>query len=389
MKKSRKTNNILIGITGCIAAYKSCYLIRLLKKNQYNVKVILTENAKKFIGKATVETLSGEKAYDTLWEDRTDTSHISLTDWADIFIIAPVTANIIGKCANGIADDLLSTVFLSCNKKTIFVPAMNERMWDNPIVKMNIKKLSDLGYIIMQPDEGFLACNAFGKGRMPNPDNIYDLIKRVDFPSEKLSGKRIIITGGAVSEKIDPVRVISNLSSGKMAKAMAKACYYAKADAITFIHGELSIAPPEFSNNIKVNSADEMLEKIEENIDNHDILIMSAAVSDYKPKKYSDKKIKKADKLEIELVKNIDILKKLKDKNILKIGFALETNDHKKNAEKKLLEKDLNYIIINSQSAIGSDDTVLSILSKSGDILEDQKGSKLEIAHKVIKWIKF
>ncbi len=389
MTKSRITNNILIGITGCIAAYKTCYLIRLLKKNQYNVKVILTENAKRFIGKATIETLSGEKAYDTLWTDRTDTSHISLTDWADVFIIAPATANIIGKCANGIADDLLSTVFLSCNKKTIFVPAMNERMWDNPIVKMNIKKLNDLGYIVMQPDEGFLACNTFGKGRMPEPNNIYNLIKRVIFPSDKLIGKKIIITGGSVSEKIDPVRVISNLSSGKMAEAMAKACYYAKAEVITFIHGDLSIEPPEFSKNIKINNADEMLEKIEENINNHDVLIMSAAVSDYKPAKYSDKKIKKTDKLKIELVKNIDILKKLKNKNILKIGFALETDNHEKNAEKKLEEKNLDYIIINSPNALGSDKTVISILTKKGKKLKHQKGSKLEIANKVIEWIKF
>ncbi len=381
-------SNILIGITGGIAAYKVTYLIREFVKNSHNVKVIMTKHAQEFIGKATIETLSNNKVYTKLFDEKVDTMHIALSDWADIMITAPATANIIGKYANGIADDLLSTVFLSFNKKHLLVPAMNNKMYDNPIVQDNMKKLKKYGIEILQPEVGFLACGTEGKGRFPDYNLIYEKALSMLYEDNRLKNKNIIITAGSLFEKIDPVRVISNLSSGKMGVSFAKASYLMKAKNILFVHGKMDTQLPVFSENIYTSNAKEMLKVLKKHIDNYDILIMSAAVNDFVPI-YKNKKIKKtSNKIKIEMEKNIDILKSLKKyKKIIKIGFALETNNMKNNALKKLKEKNLDFIILNSPDNLSSDNGSVEVISKNGKTKKIKNKNKEDIAIEALKWM--
>jgi len=382
-------SNILIGVSGGIAAYKVCYLIREFIKNGDNVKVIMTANAAEFVSPLTFETLSGNMVYTNTFSDYGEYSpeHISLSKWADILLVAPATANIIGKFRAGIADDLLSTEYLAFKKPVVIAPAMNDAMYEHPAVTENIAALKKRGVLFIEPDYGALACGGEGRGRLPAVEKIAAFVYRNLEQDTSMKGKKIVVTGGALYEPIDPVRIISNRSSGKMAVSFIDAAYRMKADSITFVHGRLDIDLPHVSENIFAPTASEMLAKLQGIIKGNDILIMAAAVSDFKPE-YSKEKIKKKNGIDIHLSGNIDILKQLKEEKLLKIGFALETNDSESNALKKMSEKKLDYIILNSPDNLESDSGSCTIFSSNGDKTAIDNVNKLEMAEKILKWIK-
>ncbi|ERK53116.1 bifunctional phosphopantothenoylcysteine decarboxylase/phosphopantothenate--cysteine ligase CoaBC [Leptotrichia sp. oral taxon 879] len=389
--------NILVGVTGGIAAYKSARIVSLLKKKGYNVKVVMTENATKIIGPLTLETLSRNRIYVDMWDSnpRYEVEHISLADWADIVLIAPATYNIIGKVANGIADDILTTILsaVSVRKPVFFALAMNVNMYENPILKENINKLSSFGYRFIDAEEGLLACNYSAKGRMSEPEDIVEEIERYSIFSKienfetVLKGKKILITSGRTKENIDPVRYLSNNSSGKMGYSLAQAAVDLGAEVI-LISGPTDLKIPNgLKNFISVESALEMYEKVDEYFKDTDIFIACAAVADYRPKEYKKEKIKKSDSdLVIELVRNPDILlemSKKKEKQLL-VGFAAETNNIKENALKKLEKKNLDIIVANNASVMGSDENVIEIIRKDRTSVEISQKSKVELAYDIL-----
>ena len=392
--------NILVGVTGGIAAYKSAGIVSLLKKKGYNVKVVMTENATKIIGPLTLETLSRNRIYVDMWDSNPhyEVEHISLADWADVVLIAPATYNIIGKVANGIADDMLTTVIsaVSVRKPVFFALAMNVNMYENPILKENINKLKSFGYRFIDAEEGLLACNYSAKGRMSEPEDIVDEIERYSIFSKiknfdtALKGKKILITSGRTKENIDPVRYLSNNSSGKMGYSLAQAAVDLGAE-VTLISGPTDLKVPNgLENFISVESALEMYEKVDEYFKNTDIFIACAAVADYRPKEYKKEKIKKSDAdLVIELIRNPDILlemSKKKEKQLL-VGFAAETNDIKENALKKLEKKNLDIIVANNASVMGSDENVIEIIKKDRTSVEISQKSKIELAYDILNEI--
>ena len=392
--------NILVGVTGGIAAYKSAGIVSLLKKKGYNVKVVMTENATKIIGPLTLETLSRNRIYVDMWDSNPhyEVEHISLADWADVVLIAPATYNIIGKVANGIADDMLTTVIsaVSVRKPVFFALAMNVNMYENPILKENINKLKSFGYRFIDAEEGLLACNYSAKGRMSEPEDIVDEIERYSIFSKienfdtALKGKKILITSGRTKENIDPVRYLSNNSSGKMGYSLAQAAVDLGAE-VTLISGPTDLKVPNgLENFISVESALEMYEKVDEYFKNTDIFIACAAVADYRPKEYKKEKIKKSDAdLVIELIRNPDILlemSKKKEKQLL-VGFAAETNDIRENALKKLEKKNLDIIVANNASVMGSDENVIEIIKKDRTSVEISQKSKIELAYDILNEI--
>ena len=394
--------NILIGVTGGIAAYKSAGIVSLLKKKGYNVKVVMTENATKIIGPLTLETLSRNRIYVDMWDSNPhyEVEHISLADWADMVLIAPATYNIIGKVANGIADDMLTTILsaVSVRKSVFFALAMNVNMYENPILKENINKLSSLGYKFIDAEEGLLACNYSAKGRMSEPENIVEEIERYSIFSKienfdtVLKGKKILITSGRTKENIDPIRYLSNNSSGKMGYSIAQAAADLGAE-VTLISGPTDLkAPNGLKNFISVESALEMYEKVDEYFKDTDILIACAAVADYRPKEYKKEKIKKSDSdFVIELVRNPDILLEMsrkKEKQLL-VGFAAETNNIKENALKKLEKKNLDIIVANNASVMGSDENVIEIIKKDRTSVEISQKSKIELAYDILSEVIF
>ena len=394
--------NILVGVTGGIAAYKSAGIVSLLKKKGYNVKVVMTENATKIIGPLTLETLSRNRIYVEMWDSNPhyEVEHISLADWADMVLIAPATYNIIGKVANGIADDMLTTILsaISIRKPVFFALAMNVNMYENPILKENINKLSSFGYRFIDAEEGLLACNYSAKGRMSEPENIVDEIERYSIFSKfenfdtALKGKKILITSGRTKENIDPIRYLSNNSSGKMGYSLAQAAVDLGAEVI-LISGPTDLKIPNgLKNFISVESALEMYEKVDEYFKNTDIFIACAAVADYRPKEYKKEKIKKSDSdLVIELVRNPDILlemSKKKEKQLL-VGFAAETNNIKENALKKLEKKNLDIIVANNASVMGSDENVIEIIRKDRTSVEISQKSKVELAYDILREVIF
>ena len=389
--------NILVGVTGGIAAYKSVGIVSLLKKKGYNVKVVMTENATKIIGPLTLETLSRNRIYVDMWDSNPhyEVEHISLADWADMVLITPATYNIIGKVANGIADDMLTTMLsaVSVRKPVFFALAMNVNMYENPILKENINKLKSFGYRFIDAEEGLLACNYSAKGRMSEPEDIVDEIERYSIFSKfenfdtALKGKKILITSGRTKENIDPVRYLSNNSSGKMGYSIAQAAADLGAE-VTLISGPTDLKVPNgLENFISVESALEMHEKVDECFKNTDIFIACAAVADYRPKEYKKEKIKKSDSdLVMELVRNPDILlemSKKKEKQLL-VGFAAETNDIKENALKKLEKKNLDIIVANNASVMGSDENVIEIIKKDRTSVEISQKSKVELAYDIL-----
>ena len=398
----KNMKNILVGVTGGIAAYKSAGIVSLLKKKGYNVKVVMTENATKIIGPLTLETLSRNRIYVDMWDSNPhyEVEHISLADWADMVLIAPATYNIIGKVANGIADDMLTTILsaVSIRKPVFFALAMNVNMYENPILKENINKLKSFGYRFIDAEEGLLACNYSAKGRMSEPEDIVDEIERYSIFSKiknfdtALKGKKILITSGRTKENIDPVRYLSNNSSGKMGYSLAQAAVDLGAE-VTLISGPTNLKVPNgLKNFISVESALEMYEKVDEYFKNTDIFIACAAVADYRPKEYKKEKIKKSDAdLVIELIRNPDILlemSKKKEKQLL-VGFAAETNDIRENALKKLEKKNLDIIVANNASVMGSDENVIEIIKKDRTSVEISQKSKIELAYDILNEVIF
>ena len=390
--------NILVGVTGGIAAFKSASIVSLLKKKGYNVKVVMTENATNIIGPLTLETLSKNRVYVDMWDKNPhyEVEHISLADWANIVLIAPATYNIIGKVANGIADDMLSTILsaVALRKPVFFALAMNVNMYENPILNENIDKLKSYGYRFIDTNEGLLACNYEAKGRMKEPEEIVDIIERYNIATkienfkDALKGKKLLITSGRTREDIDPIRYLSNKSSGKMGYSLAQAAVDLGAE-VTLVSGPTNLSVPDgLKEFISVDSAIHMYEKVDEKFKDTDIFIACAAVADYRPKEYQDKKIKKSDlNLTIELVRNPDILFEMgkKKENQLLVGFAAETNNIIENALKKLEKKNLDMIVANNASTMGTDTNSIEIIRKDRSSTVINQKSKIELAYDILK----
>lgn len=386
--------NILIGITGGIAAYKICELIRMFKRSGANVTVVATKNALNFVTKLTLQNLSQNNVYVEEFEV-TDykPEHISLADNADIMIIAPATANTIGKLANGICDNLLTSIACAFKKKILLAPAMNCNMWDNKIVQENIKKLSTLNYEILEPENGFLACGYEGKGRLCSLEAIYEKATNELKKKLTLNGKKILITAGGTIENIDPVRYISNYSSGKMGFALAKQAKELGADVTL-------ISTVAHENAIMVKSALEMQNEVQSRLAEYDAIFMVAAVADFRVKETAEQKIKKTndcDEMTLTLVKNPDILKSIceqkKEDNlpVKIIGFCAESENLLNNAKEKIAKKGCDYLIANdiSRKDIGfaSDENEVHILYANGNIEKIEKTSKENIAKEILKRI--
>ena len=389
-----KDKNILLGVTGGIAVYKIANLASMLKKQGANVKVIMTENACQFITPMTFETLTAQKVYtdtfDRNFEFKVD--HIELGKWADVFLIAPATANVIGKLANGIADDMLTTTALAMRCPILVSPAMNTAMFENKVVKHNIMKLRTYGMDIIMPASGHLACGDTGAGKMPEPEMLLEYIKRGVYKKKDLVGKKVCVSAGPTREAIDPVRYISNNSTGKMGVEIAKMAAYRGAK-VSLIVGPSNVFVPDFINRIDIKSAEDMYEEIMKISDSQDIIIKAAAVADYTPANYSDEKIKKKDgDLAIELSRTKDILKELgerKENNPKKqfiCGFSMETENMEENSKNKLAKKNADMIVANNVkvdgAGFGTDTNVVTIFTKDNEIRLD-KLSKLEVAEKI------
>ena len=392
--------NILLGVTGGIAAFKSASIVSLLKKKGYDVKVVMTKNATNIIGPLTLETLSRNRIYVDMWDTNPhyEVEHISLADWADIVLIAPATYNIIGKVANGIADDMLTTIIsaVSTRKPVFFALAMNVNMYENPILKENIDKLKSYGYRFIEVEEGLLACNYVAKGRMTEPEDIvaeierYDIYSKIENFNTALKDKKVLITSGRTKENIDPIRYLSNNSSGKMGYCLAQAAVDLGAE-VTLISGPTNLEIPKgLKSFVSVESALEMYEKVDEYFGDADIFIACAAVADYRPKEYKKEKIKKSDSdLILELVRNPDILFEMgkKKDNQLLIGFAAETNDIKENALKKLEKKNLDFIVANNASTMGNNTNTVEIIRKNKTSIKINQKNKIELAYDILKEI--
>ncbi|NLT94993.1 MAG: bifunctional phosphopantothenoylcysteine decarboxylase/phosphopantothenate--cysteine ligase CoaBC [Clostridia bacterium] len=367
---SNKT--VVVGVTGGIAAYKAAEVVSRLKKLGAQVHCIMTEGAQAFLTPLTLRTLSGNPVMTDMFKEpvKWNVEHVAIADLADFFLIAPATANIIGKIASGIADDFLTTAVMATKGKVILAPAMNVNMYNNPIVQSNIQKLKQLGYFFIGPDEGNLACGYSGKGRMKEPEEIVDFLLRLE--KKDLSGKNILITAGPTREPIDPVRYITNRSSGKMGYALAQ-CAQRRGARVTLVSGPTNLDKPQGVDFISVETAEQMFNVVKELFEKHDIIIKSAAVADYRPQSYSSLKIKKSETdMQIKLERNPDILSFLgKNKgNRILVGFAAETNDLKENAQKKLLNKNVDLIVANDVTAQGagfeSDTNKVTLYFKDG-----------------------
>lgn len=387
-----RNKNILIGITGGIAAYKVLELIRLFKKNNANVKVIMSENATNFVTPLTVRTLSNNPVYIKQFDaENLFPEHISLGTWADIFILAPASANTISKIASGICDNLLTSIICAFTKPVIVAPAMNSEMWNNRIIQENIQKLQNAGYEILPPEAGFLACGTSGVGRLCAVEKICEAAYSIlNCRENYLQGKKIVITAGGTRENIDPVRYIGNYSSGKTGVALAQAAYNLGADVVlinTFNH------KADYKT-ISVNSALEMQEAVEKEKNDADCIIMAAAVADFRAKTLEPQKIKKTDSEDnicVELVKNPDILSeicKTKSPSQIIVGFCAESENLIENAKAKITKKHCDFIVANdiSRKDIGfsSDDNEVFILDKKMNIKKLEKAPKTEIAQKIL-----
>lgn len=368
--------NILLGVTGGIAAYKIPNLASMLRKNGYDIEVILTENATNFITPLTFETLTGNRCITSAFDrnHKFSVEHIGLAKKTDLVMIAPCTANVIGKLANGIADDMLTTTVMACKCPIYIVPAMNTNMYENPIVKDNIRKLKSFGFNIIEAASGYLACGDCGKGKMPEPDKLFSYIKKeLAFPVKDFTGKKVLVTAGATQESIDPVRYITNHSSGKMGYALAETAMLRGAD-VTLISGVSALPEIPFVKNVKVVSAEDMFSAVKEYAPTSDIIIKAAAVADYTPVSFSENKIKKSDSdMSIPLKRTQDILAYLgqhKKDNQFICGFSMETCNLIENSSLKLVSKNADMICANSLNSKGSgfktDTNDVTIITKDG-----------------------
>ncbi len=386
---------IIIGVTGGIACYKVANLVSMLKKARADVNVIMTKNATQFISPLTFETLSGNKCVIDTFEPKAnyDVEHISLAKKADVIMIAPATANIIAKMANGIADDMLTTTVLASKCKKIVAPAMNTNMFENKITQDNLKKLKNYDFEIIEPAVGLLACKDNGIGKMPEPNILFEhILKEIAFDKSML-GKNVLISAGATCEYIDPVRYITNPSSGKMGFSIAKACMLKGAN-VTLVCGKTSTQPPMFTNIINVISAEDMFNVFKDIHKNFDIIFMTSAVSDFTPVNVHTEKVKK-DKANnnLELKQTKDILKYLgenKPYNQILCGFSMETQNLLENSKSKLIKKNLDYIVANNikqeGAGFGVDTNIATLISKNNSISFD-KLTKFELANKIIDTI--
>lgn len=388
---------VVIGISGGIAVYKVLDVISKLKKIGANIHVIMTKSAIEFVTPLSFQSLSQNYVVCDMFEEPKtwDVEHISLAKKADVFLVAPATANVIGKIANGIADDMLTTTIMATKAKVLIAPAMNTNMYENPIVQKNISILKELGYKFVEPESGRLACGDVGKGKLSTPDNIVNNIIDLLTQKQDLKGKKIMVTAGPTIESIDPMRYITNRSSGKMGYSIANEAIKRGAD-VTLISGPTNLTPPQnLKKLIKIESAEDMYKAVINNLNENDVIIKSAAVADYKPKNYSEQKIKKSDgDLIIELDRNKDIayeIGKIKNNKIL-IGFAAETNDILDNAMKKIKKKNLDFIVANDLTkegaGFGSDTNIVKIIDKEGNITDYPKMKKEEVANVILDKIK-
>ena len=393
-----KNKTVVIGVSGGIAAYKACDIVSKLKKLNANVHVIMTKNAKEFVTPLTFQSLSQNYVVSDMFEEPKtwDVEHISLAKKADVFLIAPATANVIGKIANGICDDMLTTTVMATTGKVLIAPAMNTNMYKNHILQRNIKTLKALDYNFVNPESGRLACGDVGEGKLASPEVIVDAVVDLLCNTKKdLQGKKIMITAGPTVESIDPVRYLTNRSTGKMGYAIAKVAANRGAD-VTLVSGPTNLEPPSnIKKLIKTQSAEDMYNAIIDNFDENQVIIKSAAVADYKPKTYSDKKIKKSnDDLVIELDRNKDIafeIGKIKNDKIL-VGFAAETNDLIQNAKGKVKKKNLDFIVANDLTeegaGFGTDTNIVKIIDKEGNISKYPQMKKDEVADVILDKIK-
>ena len=383
---------VLIGITGGIAAYKICELIRMFKRHNANVRVICTPNAMNFVTKLTLQNLSqNEVGIEEFEIPDFKPEHISYADEADIMVIAPATANTVAKIANGICDNLLTSVVSAFKKPVIIAPAMNCNMWENPIIQENIQKLRSTGYEIIEPESGFLACGYNGTGRLADLNKIFDKTAEIINSKKKLTGKKIVITAGGTIEDIDPVRYISNYSSGKMGLALADEAFQQGAETVLITTKDI-VRPYKI---IKVKSADEMKQAVEAYFGGADCVIMAAAVADYRVKNKAEQKMKKtdSDSLTLELIKNPDILKELCTKKTTQkvVGFCAESENLIENAQEKIRKKGCDYLIANdiSRKDIGfaSDYNEVVIFNKNGGQKRIERAPKNIIARKILEEI--
>ena len=388
--------NILIGVTGGIAAYKVVEVASRLKKLGANVRVMMTRNATEFVSPRTFQEITGNAVSVEMFGDAANfnVAHIALADFADAILIAPATANFLAKMAHGIADDLLTTTILAFDGKILIAPSMNTKMFDNPATQNNLAILKSRGVKILEPNVGNLACGTSGKGRLPEPVEICAAVEKIFASEQILSGKKILVTAGGTVEAIDPVRYIGNRSSGRMGFEIARAAENFGAEVI-LIAGKTEIAPPKNLTFVKVESAEEMRREVLKFFDSVDAVIMSAAVADYRVKNPAAQKIKKSDEsLTLELVKNPDILRELgglKKSQVL-VGFAAETQNVLEYARKKLVEKNLNFIVANDVTADGAgfgvETNIASIIHREGDVENFPQMSKADLAEKILERVK-
>jgi phosphopantothenoylcysteine decarboxylase / phosphopantothenate---cysteine ligase len=382
---------VALGVTGCIAAYKSLEVMRGLQKAGVSVQVILTRSARHFVTPLTFESLSGMKVITDMFEEgiNRDIQHIHVAQDIQALAIVPATANIIGKFAQGIADDFLSTLYLSCPAPTILAPAMNVEMWNNPAVKANVQTLKARGHYFINPEPGILACGMEGEGRLAGIETIIAEILSILKRGKKMSGLKVVISAGPTVEDLDPIRFISNRSSGKMGYALAEAAFNKGAE-VFLVSGPTSLQPPAGVNAIMVRSAAQMKDAVLGLYKEADIVIMAAAVADYRPARYSKRKIKKGNaEASIALEPTEDILRLLgneKEKQIL-VGFAAETNDLMKNARDKLKRKNLDLIVANDVSAgvFGKDESTVHIMGPAAETVSLCGESKRFIADRVLE----
>lgn len=375
--------NILVGVTGGIAAFKTCQMVSDLSK-KYNVQVVMTENATEFVNPLTFETLTGRKCLiDTFDRNfKYEVEHISAAKWADVFVVAPATANVIAKFAYGICDDMLTTTFLACKAPKIVAPAMNTAMYESPITQKNIQTLRDYGMLIAEPEKGYLACGDVGSGKMVDISVIEDMVEMCLEKAKTLDGKKVLVSAGPTMEAIDPVRYITNHSTGKMGYEIARAARNRGAEVI-LVSGKSTLAKPYGIKVIDVKSAQDMYEAMTENFEGTDFVVMSAAVADYTPAVTSDEKVKKKDgDLAIELKRTKDILKTLGErKSGLQVicGFAMETQNLIENAQKKLIAKNADMIVANNLKVEGAGfahDTNVATFITEEEIVENKLQTK-------------
>lgn len=395
-KMTLEGKKVLLGVTGSIAAYKIAYLASALKKRHADVHVLMTQNATNFINPITFETLTGNKCLvDTF--DRNfqfQVEHVSIAKKADVVMIAPASANVIGKLAHGIADDMLTTTIMACKCKKFISPAMNTNMFENPVVQDNLKILEHYGYEVIAPASGYLACGDTGAGKMPEPETLLAYIERETACEKDLKGKKILVTAGPTQEAIDPVRYITNHSSGKMGYAIAKAAMLRGAD-VTLVSGRTAIEPPMFVKLMPAVTAKDMYEAVTSVSDEQDIIIKAAAVADYRPARVSDEKVKKSDgQMSIELERTDDILKYLgehKKENQFLCGFSMETQNVIGNSRAKLTKKNLDMVAANNVKVEGAgfqgDTNVLTLITQEEEVslpLMSKEDAALKILDKIL-----